>query len=100
MLERAPNQNSAASAFYMSIDAMPNMNVAGTKKSIPLVSELVGHFCLPPLPLCFHSPLYTNTLNMFQLNVSLSAVSRKQKAVLALFRPISNSFACNYIGQH
>uniref|UniRef100_A0A914W8N2 Phorbol-ester/DAG-type domain-containing protein n=1 Tax=Plectus sambesii TaxID=2011161 RepID=A0A914W8N2_9BILA len=40
ILDRAPNQSSAANAFYTSIDAMPNMNVAGTKKSIPLVSEL------------------------------------------------------------
>ncbi|VDN51243.1 unnamed protein product [Dracunculus medinensis] len=34
--------NNATSAFYKSIDAMPNMNVAKTKKTIPLVSELVG----------------------------------------------------------
>ncbi|GMT01747.1 hypothetical protein PENTCL1PPCAC_23921 [Pristionchus entomophagus] len=32
---------SAINAFYKSIDAMPNMNVARTKTSIPLVSELV-----------------------------------------------------------
>uniref|UniRef100_A0A914DPJ8 Uncharacterized protein n=1 Tax=Acrobeloides nanus TaxID=290746 RepID=A0A914DPJ8_9BILA len=31
-----------ANAFYKSIDAMPNMNVLSTKKSIPLVSELVS----------------------------------------------------------
>uniref|UniRef100_F1KQH3 Phorbol ester/diacylglycerol-binding protein unc-13 n=1 Tax=Ascaris suum TaxID=6253 RepID=F1KQH3_ASCSU len=32
--------DSASSAFYKSIDAMPNMNVSRTKKTIPLVSEL------------------------------------------------------------
>ncbi|ULU11627.1 hypothetical protein L3Y34_015208 [Caenorhabditis briggsae] len=32
---------SAANAFYKSIDAAPNMNVARNKTSIPLVSELV-----------------------------------------------------------
>ncbi|CAA98146.3 Phorbol ester/diacylglycerol-binding protein unc-13 [Caenorhabditis elegans] len=35
------NGSSAANAFYKSIDAAPNMNVARTKTSIPLVSELV-----------------------------------------------------------
>lgn len=35
------NGCSAANAFYKSIDAAPNMNVARTKTSIPLVSELV-----------------------------------------------------------
>uniref|UniRef100_A0A1I7XGZ7 Ribonuc_red_lgN domain-containing protein n=1 Tax=Heterorhabditis bacteriophora TaxID=37862 RepID=A0A1I7XGZ7_HETBA len=35
------NGNTAANAFYKSIDAAPNMNVARTKTSIPLVSELV-----------------------------------------------------------
>ncbi|NP_001317864.1 Phorbol ester/diacylglycerol-binding protein unc-13 [Caenorhabditis elegans] len=34
------NGSSAANAFYKSIDAAPNMNVARTKTSIPLVSEL------------------------------------------------------------
>ncbi|EGT42193.1 hypothetical protein CAEBREN_17280, partial [Caenorhabditis brenneri] len=34
------NGCSAANAFYKSIDAAPNMNVARTKTSIPLVSEL------------------------------------------------------------
>ncbi|XGW20031.1 hypothetical protein V3C99_003670 [Haemonchus contortus] len=35
------NGSAAANAFYKSIDAAPNMNVARTKTSIPLVSELV-----------------------------------------------------------
>ncbi|KAK0427334.1 hypothetical protein QR680_010173 [Steinernema hermaphroditum] len=35
------NTAAAGSAFYKSIDAMPNMNVSSTKRSIPLVSELV-----------------------------------------------------------
>lgn len=39
LLESAASDN-ASSAFYKSIDAMPNMNVSRTKKSIPLVSEL------------------------------------------------------------
>ncbi|TKR62610.1 hypothetical protein L596_026541 [Steinernema carpocapsae] len=34
------NTTAAGSAFYKSIDAMPNMNVSSTKRSIPLVSEL------------------------------------------------------------
>ncbi|RCN37301.1 C2 domain protein [Ancylostoma caninum] len=34
------NGSAAANAFYKSIDAAPNMNVARTKTSIPLVSEL------------------------------------------------------------
>ncbi|KAK0427328.1 hypothetical protein QR680_010173 [Steinernema hermaphroditum] len=34
------NTAAAGSAFYKSIDAMPNMNVSSTKRSIPLVSEL------------------------------------------------------------
>ncbi|CAB3407032.1 unnamed protein product [Caenorhabditis bovis] len=34
------NGSMAANAFYKSIDAAPNMNVARTKTSIPLVSEL------------------------------------------------------------
>uniref|UniRef100_A0A1I7UKH6 Protein kinase C n=1 Tax=Caenorhabditis tropicalis TaxID=1561998 RepID=A0A1I7UKH6_9PELO len=37
------NGCSAANAFYKSIDAAPNMNVARTKTSIPLVSELKTH---------------------------------------------------------
>ncbi|WKX92812.1 hypothetical protein Q1695_010671 [Nippostrongylus brasiliensis] len=35
------NGSAAANAFYRSIDAAPNMNIARTKTSIPLVSELV-----------------------------------------------------------
>ncbi|MCP9260474.1 Protein unc-13 B [Dirofilaria immitis] len=34
------NAENSSSAFYKSIDAMPNMNISRTKKTIPLVSEL------------------------------------------------------------
>ncbi|CEF67460.1 Unc-13 [Strongyloides ratti] len=39
LLDANENEN-GGSAFYKSIDAMPNMNISTTKKSIPLVSEL------------------------------------------------------------
>ncbi|CAG9530531.1 unnamed protein product [Cercopithifilaria johnstoni] len=34
------NAENSSSAFYRTIDAMPNMNISGNKKTIPLVSEL------------------------------------------------------------
>ncbi|EJD74247.1 phorbol ester/diacylglycerol-binding protein unc-13, variant [Loa loa] len=34
------NAENSSSAFYRSIDAMPDMNISRTKKTIPLVSEL------------------------------------------------------------
>jgi hypothetical protein len=36
--------NAAGQDFYKSIDATPNMNITTSKKSIPLVSELVSDF--------------------------------------------------------
>ncbi|VBB33389.1 unnamed protein product [Acanthocheilonema viteae] len=35
------NAGNSSSAFYRNIDAMPNMNISRTKKTIPLVSELL-----------------------------------------------------------
>uniref|UniRef100_A0AC35TU58 Phorbol-ester/DAG-type domain-containing protein n=1 Tax=Rhabditophanes sp. KR3021 TaxID=114890 RepID=A0AC35TU58_9BILA len=40
LLDVADNGNGGGSAFYKSIDAMPNMNILSAKNSIPMVSEM------------------------------------------------------------